>query len=66
MTIKEALNQLPDGPRQAALENAHPDTLHDECDGMADALSGAFRWGESPQGASYWEVICSMYQEAKQ
>lgn len=56
-TIREHLNDLPEPYRTEALENAKnskPSTLHAMEKSMSGAITGAFLFHETPQGADYW------------
>ena len=57
-TVRDQLMKLPDGVREAALENAERSNratfLADECDSMSRALYDAFLWQKTPQGYEYW------------
>lgn len=58
MTIEEAFNKhLPPTVADAAILNSSMATLTDQCEGIKDALSGAFKWHETPQGFQFWAEI---------
>jgi hypothetical protein len=51
-TIKQWLQELPDGIRERALANCDaPDAVHDS---MHNALISAFRWSGSEEGYTFW------------
>ena len=57
-TIREWLEELPDGYRERALENY--DHMYDSVypiDGLSDAILDAFLWGGSPEGFEFWNDV---------
>jgi len=54
--IREWLQELPDGYRERALNNADKASycLHPEVRSVADALYAAFSWKDTPEGDDWW------------
>ena len=53
-TTKEWFNQLPDGYRERALANMDEHSKSVVHKSMGDAISCAFTWDESQEGAAFW------------
>ena len=72
MTIKEALNKLPDGYRERALENferyAIPRDREDfsfetEYDDIANAIFESFSFSLTPEGVDFWWQVMDHYSK---
>lgn len=61
-TIREWLEELPDGYRERALKNYDPN-YHDgsPINDLAGAIAWAFCWGDSPERHEFW---CAVYDWA--
>lgn len=67
-TIREWLNELPDGYREQALENHEKYYKEDDAPkvwNIKDALYYGFDWYETIQGGEYWLNIYEAYGYAK-
>jgi NTP pyrophosphatase (non-canonical NTP hydrolase) len=53
-TVKEWLEELPDGYRERALENMCENFKSVVYESMGDAISGAFTWDETQEGGAFW------------
>ena len=56
-TIKEWLQDLPDGYRELALEEANPSNLDGKCDGLYEAINGIRVWKDTSQGRKFWSNV---------
>lgn len=61
-TIKEWLEELPDGYRERALENLNPNVASDLVYSIGDAISGAFIWDCSQEGEDFWSDVYYHYE----
>src|SRR5687768_2385578 len=68
-TILQWLQEIPNEKvRERAIRNIDPDWKMGEGDPKTErsALAKAFRFGESPEGADYWFLVCQRkYTEAE-
>jgi len=67
ITYREALESLPDGYRELALENAEKQGWYrvnpiDECAEISRALSGSIFWRKTLQGHDFWEAVKNHYE----
>jgi hypothetical protein len=60
-TIKEWLEQLPDGYRERALENAEYNLLELHRKTMATSIAAGFAWDDTPEGHSFWADVQKHY-----
>lgn len=56
-TIKEWLQELPDGAREKALANMDAVVGNEPAHGMIESLASAFDWRKTQQGAKYWRDV---------
>jgi hypothetical protein len=57
-TVREWLEQLPDGYRERAMKNCARPTIVPSCSCARDALLAAFTWSSSPEGSDFWAGVC--------
>lgn len=59
MTIKEWLESIDDKEvRDRALKNSYKYGVNEVKEpNLSEAILGAFRWDETPEGAEYWQNI---------
>ena len=61
-TIKEWLEELPDGYRERALSYTNEDILDvSYIDSIVDALNAAFTWGNTREGHKFWLEVYEHY-----
>lgn len=53
-TVKQWLEELDEPYRTQALENLNERTGNGKAESQAEALLGAFNWGDTLQGHKYW------------
>ena len=58
MTIREALNQLPDGYRERALRNYELFPLRSSSINI-DRIATALVWDLTPEKEPFWSAVCS-------
>lgn len=60
-TIKEWLEELPEGYRERALANCTlPDAIAET---MYKSLMSGFRFRKAPEGGEFWIGVCSHYRK---
>ncbi len=60
-TIKEWLEELPDGYRERAIVNTEEGMLDASRSTLLDAIYGAFIWEDSPEGHWFWKDVFDHY-----
>ena len=60
-TIKEWLEELPEGYRERALNNLRKVAINWHEPTMVGAITGAFLWVESPEGLDFWADVKNHY-----
>ena len=60
-TVKEWLEELPDGYMERALKNLDPDLYGTYAGSMTNAISWGFRWDKSPEGIEFWAAVYDYY-----
>lgn len=66
MTIREALETLPEPYRKLAIENANKRMLDKTVSGKAVAVALAFDWSLTPQGAEFWQHVSTWASKMEQ
>lgn len=61
-TVREWLNELPDGYRERALAN-YDDAYPAPQPNIYEGLGMAFDWKSSPEGEEFWEKVYNHYQK---
>lgn len=56
-TVREWLNELPDGYRERAIANCQNPNA--ETGSLREALFGAFAWWDSKEGYEFWDKVCN-------
>lgn len=56
-TVKEWLEELPEGYRELALANAKENCLSNECEDICEALYISFIWRASSEGYNFWNNV---------
>jgi len=60
-TVNEWFNELPDGYRGRALNNAHYSLINTYDSTMAEAICRAFSWSGTPEGHDFWSDVKDHY-----
>ena len=65
-TIKEWLQELPDGYRELALANLVDDVCtfgqeNKQVDSLSEAVQDAFSWHDVDEGFGFWHAVASGY-----
>jgi hypothetical protein len=60
-TVKQWLEQLPDGYRERALENLDPKNAHQKEKDMVEAILASFDFDKTKEGGLFWARVYGHY-----